>query len=61
MDTTAGVGGRRETRDSWSLHLLADLGQDLGVPEQGVLLLADLDGAATELYSNRVSIKLQSG
>jgi hypothetical protein len=44
--------GRRETRDSWSLHLLVDLGQDLRVPEQGVLLIADLDGAATELYRN---------
>jgi len=49
--------GRGKTRDErrderqLSLHLLVDLGQDLRVPEQGVLLLADLDGAATELYS----------
>lgn len=25
----------------------------LGVPEEGVLVLADLDGATTELLSNR--------
>lgn len=32
-----------------SIHLLVDLSQDLRVPEKGVLVLADLDGATTEL------------
>lgn len=39
-----------ETRQGSCIDcLLVDLGQDLGVAEEGVLVLADLDGAAAEL------------
>jgi hypothetical protein len=45
---TAG-GCERDEKGSYIDCLLVDLGQDLGVAEEVVLFLADLDGAAAEL------------